>query len=226
MKRIITVFIAGILLGLFFLFIKIGFNIPNSLFWNYYFIIGALIIILTLIINISYNLYFSKKMERLSLLHKKDSQEYVKEMQELLKKARGKNLCNAIRINIAAGYIQNKNYDEALNILEAISFKELKGELLKLVFCIDICVAYIKSDSFEKAKEVYLKNQSLFYKYKNNGTYGVYISQVEIFLYMNEGEYEKARELLELSKNKTNDEALIKEFEKIEEILNEVKEAD
>ena len=84
MKRIGKVFLFGVCLGLVLVLIQNSFQIPEDVFMKGYWI-GAIVVVLgALIINISYNLYYTAKMKKLlPLLFGGEPRGYIEGMEAL-----------------------------------------------------------------------------------------------------------------------------------------------
>ena len=85
-------------------------------------IVAPAIVIGALIINVCYNLFYFNKVKKIvKLLNEEKPQEYIDRIEDLLKTAKGKNLRNILELNLAAGYIETKQFDIAIPLLEKLS---------------------------------------------------------------------------------------------------------
>ena len=60
-------------------------------------------------------------------------QEYIDGIENLLKTAKGKTLRNILELNLAAGYIEVKQFDIAIPMLEILSHERLRGSSVNVV---------------------------------------------------------------------------------------------
>lgn len=119
MKRIAKIIIIGICFGLTLLLLKVIFGIDDTTFMRGYWIVAPAIVIGALIINVCYNLFYFNKVKKIvKLLNEEKPQEYIDRIEDLLKTAKGKNLRNILELNLAAGYIETKQFDIAIPLLE------------------------------------------------------------------------------------------------------------
>ena len=133
-KRILKMIAIGVILGLVLLAIQIGFKIEQELFLSYYWKISIVFLLLVLVINIIYLMIYSKKIQKaLILLNEDKIEQYIDEMELILQKIKGENFRDLVKINLTAGYIKNREYQNSLDILNTIEEKQVKNEILKMV---------------------------------------------------------------------------------------------
>ena len=224
MKRIAKIIIIGICFGLILLLLKVIFGIDDTTFMRGYWIVAPAIVIGALIINVCYNLfYFNKVKKILKLLNEEKPQEYIDRIEDLLKNAKGKNLRNILELNLAAGYIETKQFDIAIPLLEKLSHKRLKGSAVNVVHKINLCLSYFETAQYDKAITIYNENQRLFQQYKQNKIYGGNIAMLEVIASIINEQYDQAEELLNYAKKIYDDPRLQKSFQEFFDILNKAK---
>lgn len=180
MKRVKVVIIAGICLGIILLAVQIGMGIDPDAFMRNYWIAAPFLVIGAVIIYVGYQVYYQRKMRKLTvLLEQGKAREYVDGMMMLRETVKGKNLRNVIDLNLAAGYVESKQYGAAVMILESLPEADLKHENLKLVYGLNLCMSYFENGKREKAKDVYEKYQVLFKSYREDKTYGDCVAKLD-----------------------------------------------
>lgn len=212
----------GLALGVILLVLQNVLKIDPSTLMDYYLKFGVVLILLILIVNTVYFVIMSSKIKKkLVLYHEGKYGEFNSAMEEILKKAKGENLKNIIRINLSAGYIESKEYDKAKETLENIKPLKLRDERVRLVYYINLCVCNFKLENYEKFKELYEINKNLFKKYKDEEGYSESLAQLEITNYIVEEEFDKARELLEVTREKYKDTKYKDDYNELEKQIKE-----
>ena len=143
MMRIGKVVLFGVCLGLVLVLIQSSFQIPEDVFMQGYWIAAIVVVLGMLIINISYNLYYIGKVKKLlNLLYAGESRRYIEGMEALLKTAMGKTLRGTLELNLAAGYMEEKDYGTAISLLEAVDPRQLRVDSARVVRAINLCESY------------------------------------------------------------------------------------
>ena len=180
MKRVKAVIIAGACLGVVLLAVQIGMGIDSDIFMRNYWMAAPFLVIGAVMIYVGYQMYYQRKMQRLAkLLGQGKAREYVDGLMKLRETSKGKNLRNVIDLNLAAGYVESKQYGAAVMILENLPETDLKHENLKLVYGINLCMSYFESGKREKAKTVYEKYQGIFKRYRGDKLYGDCVAKLD-----------------------------------------------
>lgn len=224
MKSIRNVMIIGLCIGFASLMIQKLFAIDEGAFMHGYWLVAWMIVIGAALINIFYNMYYYNKTEKIAkLLHEGKPQEYIDGIEALLKTARGKNLRNILVLNLAAGYMETKQFDVAIAILEEVSDKQLKGSAVNVVHRINLGISYFETAQYEKIIALYNENQSLFQKYRNHKVYGANIAILDVMIAIINKEYDQAEKLLDTAHRKYLDSRFQKAFCEISHTLNQMK---
>ncbi len=219
-KRILKMIAIGVILGLVLLAIQIGFKIEQELFLSYYWKISIVFLLLVLVINIIYLMIYSKKIQKaLILLNEDKIEQYIDEMELILQKIKGENFRDLVKINLTAGYIKNREYQKSLDILNSIEEKQVKNEILKLVYWINMAVSHFRLENYDKFKEIYKAQKNLFEKYQDNENYGEPIGQLQILSAIIDDNLEVAQQLLDVLKNKWVNLHNQKDYEELEKII-------
>lgn len=224
MKRILKIFIIGVCIGIVALLIQKFFHIDEDVFMRGYYIVAIVIIIGAVLFNILYNRYYFKKVRILSeqLLEEKP-QAYIEGIQTLLKTAKGRYLQNTLRLNLTAGYMEQKRFGEAIQILEGLSDKQRKGAVVNVVYCINLFICYFETDQYEKATALYQANAQLLQKFRGGKSYGANIAILDIQTAIMKKDYEEAEDLLEKAKQTYDTPQFQKAFQEIFGKLNGIK---
>ena len=138
------------------------------------------------------------------MLSTEKPQEYIDGIENLLKTAKGKILRNILELNLAAGYIEAKQFDIAIPMLEKLSHERLSGSSVNVVHKINLCLSY----------------QGLFQQYRHHKIYGGNIAILDIIAAIINEQYNQAEELLDTAKKMYDDPRLQKSFREILDILN------
>lgn len=225
MKRIGKVFLFGVCLGLVLVLIQNSFQIPEDVFMRGYWI-GAIVVVLgALIINISYNLYYTAKMKKLlPLLFGGEPRGYIEGMEALIKTAKGKTLRSTLELNLAAGYMEEKDYGTAISLLEAVDPRQLRGDSARVVRAINLCESYFLAGQTEKAQTLYDSNRPLFAKFRTGKAYGGSIAIVDVLEEISRGEFHQAKILLDRAKSTYEEPYLQKAYEELGAILEKPQE--
>ena len=127
---------------------------------------------------------------------------------------------NILELNLAAGYIEAKQFDIAIPMLEKLSHERLSGSSVNVVHKINLCLSYFETAQYEKAITVYNENQGLFQQYRHHKIYGGNIAILDIIAAIINEQYNQAEELLDTAKKMYDDPRLQKSFREILDILN------
>lgn len=215
----------GVCLGLVLVLIQNSFQIPEDVFMQGYWI-GAIVVVLgMLVINISYNLYYIGKVKKLlNLLYGGEARGYIEGMEALLKTAKGKTLRSTLELNLAAGYMEEKDYGTAISLLEAVDPKQLRVDSARVVRAINLCESYFLAGKREKAQALYDSNRRLFAKFRTGKLYGGSIAIVDVLEEISLGEFDQAKILLDKAKSTYQEPYLQKAYEEIGAILEKPQE--
>ena len=215
----------GVCLGLVLVLIQNSFQIPEDVFMQGYWI-GAIVVVLgMLVINISYNLYYIGKVKKLlNLLYGGEARGYIEGMEALLKTAKGKTLRSTLELNLAAGYMEEKDYGTAISLLEAVDPRQLRVDSARVVRAINLCESYFLAGQTEKAQTLYDSSRPLFTKFRTGKAYGGNIAIVDVLEEISRGEFDQAKILLDKAKSTYQEPYLQKAYEEIGAILEKPQE--
>ena len=157
------------------------------------------------------------------LLEAQKPHEYVAGVEKLLETAKGNNLRKILQMNLAAGYIDLKQFDKATELLEGISEKGLAGSAVKTVYRLNLCTCYFQSARREKALELYNNSQAIFEPQRNGKLYGGNIAIVDMLAAIQGEQYDQAEQLLDKARQTWDDPRFQEAFQEIEHTLTEIK---
>lgn len=201
MKQALKIIAFGVCLGLILVFIQITFQIEKNAFIRGYWIIAPAIVIGAVLFNVIYNISYQRKMRRIAaLLDAGEQKEYIAEVEKLLQTAKGESLRNILKLNLAAGYIDIKQYDTAINMLEELADKRLSGSAPKMIRRLNLCMSYFYAAQYDKATKLYDESQRFFEPYRSSAAYGASIAVVDVLAAVRNEEYDRANQLLDKAK--------------------------
>ena len=225
MMRIGKAVFFGVCLGLVLVLIQSSFQIQEDVFMQGYWIAAIVVVLGMLIFNISYNLYYIGKVKKLlNLLYAGESRRYIEGMEALLKTAMGKTLRGTLELNLAAGYMEEKDYGTAISLLEAVDPRQLRVDSARVVRAINLCESYFLAGQTEKAQTLYDSSRPLFTKFRTGKAYGGNIAIVDVLEEISRGEFEQAKALLDKAKSTYEEPYLQKAYEEIGAILEKPQE--
>lgn len=213
MKRAVKIIAIGICLGLLLLAFQRGLQIDEGTFMRGYWIAALIVVLGAILFNLLYGLSYQKKIQKAAeLLYAGKPQEYIDEIERLRRTAKGKALQNVLILNLAAGYIEMKQFETAIPMLEELSGKRLNGAGVKAAHWINLCMSYFETEQYEKAMALYEENRTLFDKYRNGPLYGGNIAILDILAAIRNERYELAEQSLAAAQKTYDDPRLQKAF--------------
>ncbi|MCI8441312.1 MAG: hypothetical protein HFG27_02090 [Provencibacterium sp.] len=224
MKHFAKVVVAGICLGLLLAAIRAFFQIDEAAFMRFYLIAGVAIVAGAALISLLYTGSYQKKMRQaLVLLEEGRAQEYTEAVEKLLACARGRALQNLLRLNLSAGYCEQKQFDRALEILEGLSGERLFG-IMKTVHCLNLCLCCFYTGQGEKALALYEAGKKDFARFRENSSLGGNLAVLEMLAAVEKGRYDEAEGLLEGAQKRWNNPRLQEDYRYMEALLKKQRE--
>lgn len=213
MKHLVKIIVVGVCLGLILIALQRGLQIDEGAFWHGYWIAAVAVVIGAVLVNLFYNLSYQKKMRQAAkLLHEGKPQEYIAEMEALLQRAKGKILRNVLKLNLAAGYVETKAFEQAIPMLEELSGKPLGGTGVEVVQGINLCLSYFETGREEEAMALYEERQPLFDVYRGDPLYGGNIAILDALAAINNERFDLAEQYLDNARKNYDDPRLQKAF--------------
>ena len=224
MKRHLKIILIGVCIGLLSVAIQGALHIDHDVFLRWYWIIAVAVVLGAVLANVAYNIFYQQKMKKLvPLLEAQKSQEYVAGVEKLLETAKGGTLRSILKMNLAAGYIDMKEFDKAIELLEGISDKNMTGSAVKTVYRLNLCTCYFQTAQREKALELYRDSQKFFDAQRDGRLYGGNIEIVDMLAAIQSEEYAQAEQLLDQARRTWSDPRFQEAFQEIENTLKEIK---
>lgn len=224
MKRVFKVVIFGVCLGLLLLVIQQGLQIDRDLFMRYYWLIGSVVVLGAVLINVGYNLSYQRQMAKIAkLLDAGRTDEYLAGLEKLLQTARGKNLRSILQINLAAGYIEAKQFAAAVELLEGLDTERLKGRALKMVYRLNLCLSYFGAAQYDKAMAAYNAGKKDWDFFRSNKDFGGNIALLDILAQIQQKNFDQAKSLLAETQSVWANPRLQAYFQQIDNFIQEQK---
>lgn len=220
MKRILKIIVLGVCLGFAMVVLQQSLNIDTNEFMHMYWIAAIVVILGIALINVAYNVHYQQKVGKAAkLLEDGNTYEYIDELKKLLQTAKGQNLRNVLSLNLAAGYLETKEFDLAIPMLEELSGKRLTGSGVKTAHRINLCMCYFNTKQYDKAAALYNESQQLFEQYRNSKAFGANIIILDIFMAVQAKQYAQASTLLDTAKRTYDAPRYQRAFREMDEIL-------
>lgn len=207
----------GFVLGIVVLILQIIFEIPDAAVRKGFFIGAPIVIIGAMIINIVWQINFQKKARKLFDLLKKDNKPdlFIKENEKLLNQVRSPYNIAFISINLSVGYAEMKDYEKALEVLEQVPLKGLKG-INKIVYYVNQAYYYFMLGDQDSALNIIDTYQSAFREFEEHQSLGKHIKLNQVFYLSAKDQIEEAEALLASLKKTETDKGFLKTLEEIE----------
>lgn len=224
MKRVLKIVALGVCGGLLLVVLQGALRIDRDVFLHWYWIVAAAAVVGAVLVNVAYNISYQRRMKKLiPLLEGQRTREYIAGVDRLLATAKGQSLRKILTMNLAAGYIDLKQFDKATELLEGISDKGLTGSAAKTVYRLNLCTCYFQSGQGEKALELYNDSQKIFEPQRSGKLYGGNIAILDMLAAIQSGQYSQAEQLLDKARRTWNDSRFQEAFQEIESTLAEIK---
>ena len=223
MKICITL---GILFGLILLFIKLRFQLSDEETIRIYIYSSIALIIISVIINLSYNLFYGRRINTLTpLLGEAKYDEYLEKITAIRDKVKSKHLRAIAELNRTAALTGKKEYATAVEILRELEPRVKKMPSVEMVRRLNLCLNYFYLKDYEEAETLYKDSEVLFGKYRENEFYKKNFTLLDLFLDLCcYGKKEGVAERIQEARRMYSEKQLQEDFEYLEELLEEGKE--
>ena len=218
--------ILGVFFGLFLLFVKLWFQLSVEEMIRLDVFSSIAFVLISVIINISYNLFYGRKINALTpLLGEAKYDEYLEKITAIRDKVKSKHLRAIAELNRTAALTGKKEYGAAVEILKELEPRVKKIPHVEMVRRLNLCLNYFYLKEYKKAEALYKDSEALFGKYKENAFYKKNFTILDMFLDLccygkKEGMAERIQEARKLCPEKQ----LQEDFEYLERLLEEGKE--
>jgi len=218
--------ILGVFFGLFLLFVKLWFQLSVEEMIRLDVFSSIAFVLINVIINISYNLFYGRKINALMpLLGEAKYDEYLDKITAIRDKVKSKHLRAIAELNRTAALTGKKEYATAVEILKELEPRVKKMPSVEMVRRLNLCLNYFYLKDYEEAEILYKDSEVLFGKYKENAFYKKNFTLLDLFMDLccygkKEGVAERIQEARKLCPEKQFQE----DFAYLEELLEEGKE--
>ena len=218
--------ILGVFFGLFLLFVKLWFQLSVEEMIRLDVFSSIAFVLINVIINISYNLFYGRKINALMpLLAEAKYDEYLEKITAIRDKVKSKHLRAIAELNRTAALTGKKEYATAVEFLKELEPRVKKMPSVEMVRRLNLCLNYFYLKDYEEAETLYKDSEAIFGKYKENAFYKKNFTLLDLFMDLccygkKEGVAERIQEARKLCPEKQFQE----DFAYLEEILEEGKE--
>ena len=218
--------ILGVFFGLFLLFVKLWFQLSVEEMIRLDVFSSIAFVLISVIINISYNLFYGRKINALTpLLGEAKYDEYLEKITVIRDKVKSKHLRAIAELNRTAALTGKKEYATAVEMLKELEPRVKKMPSVEMVRRLNLCLNYFYLKDYEEAETLYKDSEVLFGKYRENEFYKKNFTLLDLFMDLccygkKEGVAERMQEARKLCPEKQFQE----DFAYLEELLEEGKE--
>ena len=213
----------GILFGLILLFIKLWFQLSDEETMRIYIYSSIALIIISVIINLSYNLFYGRRINTLTpLLGEAKYDEYLEKITAIRDKVKSKHLRAIAELNRTAALTGKKEYATAVEILRELEPRVKKLPNVEMVRRLNLCLNYFYLKDYKEAETLYKDSEALFRKYKENAFYKKNFTILDMFMDLCcFGKKEGMAERIQEARRMYPEKQLQEDFEYLEELLEE-----
>lgn len=213
----------GILFGLILLFIKLRFQLSEEETMRIYIYLSIALIIISVIINLSYNIFYGRKINALTpLLAEAKYDEYLEKITAIRDKVKSKHLRAIAELNRTVALTGEKEYATAVEILKELEPRVKKLPNVEMVRRLNLCLNYFYLKDYKEAETLYKDSEALFRKYKENAFYKKNFTILDLFMDLCcYGKKEGVAERIQEARRMYPEKQLQEDFEYLEELLEE-----
>ena len=215
--------ILGVFFGLFLLFVKLWFQLSVEEMIRLDVFSSIAFVLISVIINISYNLFYGRKINALMpLLAEAKYDEYLDKITAIRDKVKSKHLRAIAELNRTAALTGKKEYATAVEILRELEPRVKKIPHVEMVRRLNLCLNYFYLKEYKEAEALYKDSEALFRKYKENAFYKKNFTILDMFLDLCcYGKKEGMAERIQEARRRYPEKQLQEDFDYLEELLEE-----
>ena len=215
--------ILGVFFGLFLLFVKLWFQLSVEEMIRLDVFSSIAFVLINVIINISYNLFYGRKINALMpLLGEAKYEEYLEKITAIRDKVKSKHLRAIAELNRTAALTGKKEYGTAVEILKELEPGVKKIPSVEMVRRLNLCLNYFYLKDYKKSELLYKDSEALFRKYKENAAYKKNFTILDLFMDLCcYGKKEGMAERIQEARRMYPEKQLQEDFEYLEELLEE-----
>ena len=215
--------ILGVFFGLFLLFVKLWFQLSVEEMIRLDVFSSIAFVLISVIINISYNLFYGRKINALMpLLAEAKYDEYLDKITAIRDKVKSKHLRAIAELNRTAALTGKKEYGAAVEILKELEPRVEKMPSVEMVRRLNLCLNYFYLKEYKEAETLYKDSEALFRKYKENAFYKKNFTILDLFMDLCcYGKKEGVAERIQEARKRYPEKQLQEDFDYLEELLEE-----
>ena len=215
--------ILGVFFGLFLLFVKLWFQLSVEEMIRLDVFSSIAFVLISVIINISYNLFYGRRINTLTpLLGEAKYDEYLEKITAIRDKVKSKHLRAIAELNRTAALTGKKEYATAVEILKELEPRVKKMPSVEMVRRLNLCLNYFYLKDYEEAETLYQDSEALFGKYKENAFYKKNFTLLDLFMDLCcYGKKEGVAERIQEARRMYPEKQLQEDFEYLEGLLEE-----
>ena len=225
-KSIKISIVLGVFFGLFLLFVKLWFRLSIEEMIRLDVFSSIAFVLISVIINLSYNLFYGRKMNALMpLLGEAKYDEYLDKITAIRDKVKSKHLRAIAELNRTAALTGKKEYGTAVEILRELEPRVKKMPSVEMVRRLNLCLNYFYLKDYEEAETLYKDSEVLFGKYRENEFYKKNFTLLDLFMDLCcYGKKEGVAEQIQEARRMYPEKQLQEDFDSLEGLLEEGKE--
>ena len=218
--------ILGIFFGLFLVFVKLWFQLSIEEMIRLDVFSSIAFVLISVIINLSYNLFYGRKINVLTpLLGEARYDEYLEKITAIRDKVKSKHLRAIAELNRTAALTGKKEYATAVEVLKELEPRVKKMPSVEMVRRLNLCLNYFYLKDYEEAEALYQDSEALFGKYKENAFYKKNFTILDLFMDLCcYGKKEGVAERIQEARRMYPEKQLQEDFEYLEGLLEEGRE--
>ena len=218
--------ILGVFFGLFLLFVKLWFQLSVEEMIRLDVFSSIAFVLINVIINISYNLFYGRKINALMpLLGEAKYDEYLEKITAIRDKVKSKHLRAIAELNRTAALTGKKEYATAVEILKELEPRVKKMPSVEMVRRLNLCLNYFYLKDYTEAETLYQDSEALFGKYKENVFYKKNFTILDLFMdFCYYGKKEGMAERIQEARKLCPEKQFQEDFAYLEGLLEEGKE--
>lgn len=222
MKHSLKVILAGVVLGIVLLVLTNVLHIDERAFLSVYWKLGLALILLVAIVNTGYYFYKLRQLKPVMALYEGgEFKKFVDELENLISGTRNKYLQNIMKLNLGAGYLDLNQPAKLVDLYESMDVNYLKNKNLKLVYRLNLAIAYFKLQDQPSFDRIFKANEALFASFEAHATYGESVGQLYLMEEISQGHFDRARERLTTLRGNSKKPKMMNTYNQLEGILNE-----
>ncbi|WP_324824474.1 hypothetical protein [Sinanaerobacter sp. ZZT-01] len=195
--KIKVIFGIGILLGILLLIVQGVCDIPYPVMMRGYIIGSIIVILLTGIINAVWQFKFQKKLMGMnSMLYQEETLDlFIEQIDTLLKKIKSDFNRNQLLISLSVAYCEKQQYQEAKDVLLQMEEKALSG-IIKAIYYHNLAYYHFLLNESKMAIQIMEEHKTDFEKWRKNKALEPNLLINEVYLYINQENWNEAKERL------------------------------